>query len=195
MSRSKTVIGVDIDNVLCDTDSVIRQVIRERFGVHSTRRQITSWYYSECLPITRDQEIEIFGLFNDYYGSTARPIRGAASALMTLSRSASIWILTVRPDESSRLTRDWLNREGMTYDQLIHAEDKLAYAGQVRLLIDDRLETALAFAARAIPVILFDRPWNANGEAHPFVHRVRSWKEALSRIPSLLQPMRAERHG
>ncbi len=176
------VIGVDIDNVLSDTDQTIREIIREKFGVESTTEQITSWNYSDSLPISREQERIALNLFHEQYCKFATPISGAASGLRHLYNSYTIWLITSRDSRSELLTKDWLHCNQMFYHKLFFAKDKVNFNKNIDLIIEDNWETASIFAEIGIPAILFQKPWNENGLTHPLISRVDTWGDVVSLV-------------
>ena len=181
MDLQKNIIGVDIDNVLSDTDFVIRSLIAQKHGVESKKEQITRWYYSESLPITLEQELSVLKLFHSTDCLNAPILPFAAEALMLLSAKYSIWLITGRPEETNSLTKQWLERHKITYDRLIHSSNKTDYIGRFQFLIEDNGETAIACAKKNVPVILFHNPWNDKHE-HPLIIRVTNWYHALAVI-------------
>lgn len=57
------------------------------------------------------------------------------------------------------------------------AEERVMMPGD--LLIDDKFETALAWAKTGRPCILFDQPWNRDYEPVPHVQRFKSYSDIL----------------
>jgi len=175
------VIGIDIDNVLSDSDSEIRKIIDEEYGIKSTKQQITHWNYSESLPITIAQERKVLHLFHTKYCIFAPPIPFATEALIKLSNSYSIWLITCRPIQANSLTKQWLEKHNIIYDHLLYNCNKSEYKEILDFLIEDNGETAIDFAVKGTPVILFDQPWNT-AYFHNNIFRVNSWRQALQII-------------
>jgi uncharacterized HAD superfamily protein len=65
---------------------------------------------------------------------------------------------------------------------------------QLDVFIEDELAVATAVGETAIPVLLFDRPWN-QGVLPGNLRRVRSWTEALIQIAHLKGGKGKERTG
>jgi uncharacterized HAD superfamily protein len=160
ISMVKNFIGIDIDNVLSDSDYVIRKLIEQEFGIKSKRKQITRWNYHESLPITLDQEKKVFELFHNRYCLLAPTIPYAAKSLRIISETYSIWLITCRPIETISLTKQWLSKHKIVYDNLVYSCNKSDYFEKFEFMIEDNGEIAIAFADNGVPVILFNNPWN-----------------------------------
>lgn len=182
---TRNIIGVDIDNVLSDTDFIIRQLIKQQYEIESTREQITDWMYSKSLQITLEQEYLIFDLFHNYYSLDAPTIPFAEESLKKLSSENLIWLITARPENTTVATKQWLHQHNIPYHKLIHSHNKISYSHNLKLFIEDRGETALEFANNNVPVILFSKPWNIKYN-HPMIFRVFNWQEALGIIETFI---------
>ena len=177
-------IGVDIDNVIAATDKKIRQLIKEYFGIDSTQSDITNWHYSLSLPMTPQDEQFIFDQFHDQACLDVRVLPGARQSLNELARLFQIYLITNRPPTSKAITRSWLHKKRLPYDQVFFLQDKSILAHQLYFVVEDRLETALSFINLGVPVFLFDYPWNRAPE-QPNLHRVNSWSAVLSNLSRL----------
>ena len=49
-------------------------------------------------------------------------------------------------------------------------------------MVDDSLEHALDCSENGIKVLLFNQPWNQNGELPKSITRVYNWKEVLDNL-------------
>lgn len=172
-------IGVDLDNVIAQTDKTIRKLIRSRYGIESSQAQIVTWNYHESLPITPEQEREIFADFHAHHLTDPEVVEGARIGMEELHLRGSIWIVTHRPLLSRRDTREWLADHEIVYDELIFVEDKSTLADRFSFLVDDNGNTAIAVAASGTPVFLLDYPWNRFVCDVPHLKRVLSWEEIL----------------
>jgi uncharacterized protein len=177
----KNIIGVDIDNVLSDTDLVIRELIEQEYGIKASREHITSWDYFNSIQITIEQEDFIFDLFYDKYCLQTPAIELASESLTILSTDYLIWLVTSRPTKTDLLTKQWLIQHNINYDKLIYSNSKVDYLDTIKLLIDDNGETAIEYATKGVPVILFNYPWNTEYR-NPLIFRVDNWHQALDII-------------
>ena len=180
-------IAVDIDNVLADTDDVVRRLIRDLFEVHSTRDDIITWEYSSSLPITAEQERKVFNILHREHLSEISVVPGAPAGLSHLRTLAPIWIITARPESSRSATEEWLTTFGFEYDTLLFSASKPDVAVPVIFYIDDNPETANQLNARSKRIFLMDRPWNREIPDSDRLTRVYSWLEIQRHADGLLQ--------
>jgi len=173
-------IGIDIDNVLCDTDDILRELIKQEYGIEVAQSEIVHWNYSDSVNISPKQEKRLLDLFHKRYCAYVEAIPGAREALEILSKSYSIWLLTGRSKVSDSLTREWLRKNNILFNVLIYSDAKYKYSDQLSILMEDNWATAKLFADRGVPAILFEKPWNLGFPAHLNVIRVLDWNEALS---------------
>ncbi len=186
---SRTV-AVDIDNVIADTDPVIRKVIRRICGVSLSREDIVQFAYSEALVakgLDRSEakriEEESLWVFHDRACAEATPMDGAVEALNALSKAGlSIIVATCRLPSCERLTRQWLREAGVPYDDLLFVEDKAERCSNWAVLVEDAAHHALAVAQRGVPTCLLDHPWNRSLDPHPLILRAHNWQQAVDLI-------------
>jgi 5'(3')-deoxyribonucleotidase len=171
------VIGVDLDNVIGDTDEVVRRIIRDLLGVDAGRDEIVTWRYSSSLPITQEQEKQVFDVLHSKYLMAIPSLPGATTVLRHLSGFAPIWIITARPESSRVDTEHWLTSIGLKYDALLFTSTKLDIGVPVLFFIDDNPETAGKLLALSNRVFLMDRPWNRGILETPLLTRVFSWPD------------------
>lgn len=171
-------IAVDIDNVISDTDSLIRKLIEVKLNKKVSSAQITKWSYSEAISITPTQEKEIFELFHQRFCKYVKVIPGALQGIKKLTQSYNVSLVTARPPASANLTLGWLARQGLAGLNVFHVKNKVDIASSWAFILEDNQETTRTFVEKGIPVVLFDRPWNSNYE-NDLVFRVSSWDNAL----------------
>jgi uncharacterized HAD superfamily protein len=174
-------IALDIDNVIADTDQIIRKLIKSELGINATARQITYWSYSKAIPISPDQEKHIFDLFHQRYCGEVSVLPNAVSSIERLASYFSIWLITSRPVESDQITQEWLKKKRINYTKLIFSKHKALMSENFLFVAEDSGETAVSFAQIGVPVYLFDKPWN--GIYHdPLIIRVKNWEDAMKKI-------------
>ena len=177
----KPILGVDIDNVLAESDVRPRAMIREMFGIRLEERQMTQYEYM-AYGVTEEQLIQVFRVFNVEACRTLKVVPGAKAAMQQLARRYEIALVTSRNPESKESTEYWLKAKGLPYDQLHFNDDKHALGIPYHAFIEDRHEHAHLIAETGAAVYLLTRPWNAHPLAHPNVRRVHSWGEILDHL-------------
>jgi uncharacterized HAD superfamily protein len=181
MGRKKPILGVDIDNVLAQSDACLREAIRQRFLIGLEEKDITEYDYS-AYGITQAQLTEVFGAFNTDLCRTLKVIPGAKAALRLLATRFEIALVTSRNPVSKAGTEYWLRRKGLPYDQLHFNDEKHALGIPYQAFIEDRHEHAHRIAETGAQVFLLTRPWNSRPLSHPNVIRVQTWREILTHL-------------
>jgi uncharacterized HAD superfamily protein len=163
-------IGIDIDDVLADSLPHYTRAFNQRFGLQIDLSD-AAWRIFDRFPRISHQEADDFfsELIEAGFFSSRPLLPGAKEAVESLAKEGHrLFIITGRAPQDEAVTKGWLARVGLL--SRFDAEDELA--------------VATAVAETAIPVLLFDRPWN-QGVLPGNVRRVRSWTEALIRIADL----------
>ncbi len=181
VSKAKRILGVDIDNVLAESDACLRTMIRQRFQIALDEKDITQYDYG-AYGVTEEQLVEVFNLFNTDTCRTLKLIAGAKAALSRLTARYEIALVTSRNPASKESTEYWLKKKSLPYDQLHFNDEKHALGIPYYAFVEDRHEHAHRIASTGATVYLMTRPWNAMPLAHPNVHRVTSWKEILRHL-------------
>jgi uncharacterized HAD superfamily protein len=179
--RGRPILGVDIDNVLAQSDACLRAMFQELYGIMLDEHQMTQYDYM-TYGVTEEQLVRVFQLFNTEVCRTLKVVPGAKAALVRLARRYEIALVTSRDPESKASTEYWLRAKGLPYDQLHFNDDKHALGIAYHAFIEDRHEHAHRLAGTGTPVYLLTRPWNAAPLAHPNVRRVNSWGEILNHL-------------
>ena len=177
----KPILGVDIDNVLAQSDACLRAMIRQMFGIMLEEEEVTQYDYMNY-GVTEAQLVEVFQIFNAETCRTLKVVPGARAGLSKLARRYEIALVTSRNPASKAGTEYWLKTKGLPYDQLHFNDDKHALGISYHAFIEDRHEHAHRIAETGATVYLLTRPWNADPLAHPNVRRVHSWDEILDHL-------------
>src|SRR3989442_793724 len=177
----KPILGVDIDNVLAQSDACLRGMIRRQFRIDLDEQDIIQYDYS-AYGLTEIQLSEMFQSFNTEHCRTLKVIPGAKAALTLLAPRFEIVLVTSRNPASKEGTEYWLRRKGLRYDQLHFNDEKHALGIPYQAFVEDRHEHAHQIAATGATVFLMTRPWNAQPLAHPNVQRVATWREILTHL-------------
>jgi len=177
----KPILGVDIDNVLADSDVRIRAMIRDMCGIEITADQMTRYAY-EAHGVSWAQLGDVFQVFNAETCRTLDLVPGAKTAMQQLAGRYEIALVTSRNQESQAGTEYWLQTNGLPYDQLHFNDEKHMLGIRYNAFIEDRHEHAHRIAGTGASVYLLKRPWNTDPLAHPNVRRVDSWDEILTHL-------------
>ncbi len=189
-------IGIDLDDVLADSLPHYVQALNRRFGLTIDLVE-AAWRIFDRFPQIPRREAHTFfsELIEEGFFSSRPLLPGAREAVESLAEEGHrLFIVTGRAARDAATTREWLEQVGLLrhFNAVVHNGMELVSrykAGaatrlQLDLFIEDELEVATAVAETAIPVLLFDRPWN-QGALPDTMQRVRSWNEVLTRIGAL----------
>ncbi len=189
-------IGIDLDDVLADSLPHYVRALNRRFDLTIDLAE-AAWRIFDRFPhIPRREAHSFFSkLIEDGFFSSRPLLPGAKEAVESLAEEGHLlFIVTGRAMRDAATTREWLEQAGLLrfFGAVVHngIEPVSRYKSiaatrlQLDLFIEDELEVAVAVAEMAIPVLLFDRPWN-RGALSENMQRVRSWPEVISRIGAL----------
>lgn len=189
-------IGIDLDDVLADSLPYFTQAFNRRFGL-DIQLGDAAWRIADRFPHIPRQEADDFftKLIADGFFSSRPLFPGAKEAVEALTEDGHrLYIITGRSPQEEPITRRWLAHVGMashfeavlhrTREPVGHHKSSAASELQLDLFIEDEPVVARAVSEAAIPVLLFDRPWNQD-PLPDNIRRVRSWHEALTQIADL----------
>ncbi len=183
------VIGIDIDNTITHTTETIMHYARifgEQRGLNTTPDP--RYYYLEDTLGWDKAVAEEF--LSHYLGCIYRdmlPKEQAVEVIQELKREHEIILITSRNrqyPEVEKITREWLDQNGIAYDRLIlnatgnmHYFSKLVVCQQNRvdLMIEDHHDLVSEICGH-IPVIMFDYPYNRHVNANNVI-RVEHWNQ------------------
>lgn len=177
MDQKKLVLGVDLDNVLCLTDPLLRRLIQRLFGVTLKQSEITEFDYWRC-GITKHQNDIVLDRFHKRQCLRVGPVEGAIESLRVLAGLYEIYVVTSRPVSTKALTAEWLRTHEVGFRDVIYSQCKHDAPMGFDVFIEDHRETAYSMASGDIRSLLLDYPWNQpNPVDPPNLIRVKDWGE------------------
>lgn len=186
---------VDIDNVVAQTDVVMRDVICEytKGKVKYRRADIVEFDYHRCKDqshksISRTQWKEIHSLFSKPSNLwRIKPFQGVQACLERLLPRFSIHFATSRLPEARRTTVEWLQEHGFPAHDLhfiSHGEKHVAL-GDFAAAVEDHYQQAADFADLGIAAYLMRAPWNKNKPKCDHLQWVNDWDQLTDRLMRL----------
>ena len=184
---------VDIDNVVAQTDVVMRQVIREVTNgrVNLSYADISRFNYWECKDqdgngISREEWKAVHEAFSQPERLLAlEPIEGVQQCLREISQCYSIHFATSRLPIARKATVQWLERAGLPKHDLHflqHGEKHLSL-GAFFASVEDDLAQAEAFAATGIKMsIVLAHPWNECVAQRRNLRRMSGWSQVADEL-------------
>jgi 5'(3')-deoxyribonucleotidase len=195
----RKVIGLDFDDVLLHCFKDLVRFNNDRYGTKHELHEFTSYQPTELWGCDYTEVMRRVKEFHESdYARKLQPIEGAVEAVTKLATDYDLVIVTMRPPETESFSRELLKQfpdvfkhihflgswEG-TYGKKNKAD--ICKEAGAALFVDDGLYNAETLSKAGIPVLLFDAPWNQTDTLPDLVTRVRSWEEALEKIPLLIQ--------
>ena len=187
-SRERPRICIDIDNVVAQTDEVMRAVIRKitKERVVLEYKHITTFNYWECHDdngnaITRDEWKEVHDRFSESeWLNRIQPVADVQESLRRLSEKYILHFATSRLAKARRTTIEWLEQNGFPDHDihfLKHGEKHISL-GAFDVSVEDDPTQALAFAAAGFGLnFVIEHPWNAGIADAGNLRRVAGWRE------------------
>jgi uncharacterized HAD superfamily protein len=121
------------------------------------------------------------------------PVPGAGEMMARwIEAGHRVDIVTGRPPVARESSLAWLDRQKIPFSEFIMVDkynrtgdDHPGVISRTKLMacpydlaVEDSLETALFLAKHmAVPVLLYDRPWNARPSKLPGITRIISWQD------------------
>ena len=182
----KKILCVDIDNVIAQTDEVMRSVIKSytKGRVDLRYADIIDYDYCNCEDlhnnqISKEEWHQIHRIFSSEENILRiQPFPRIQGVLSKLSSVFTLHIVTSRLSEARGPTLLWLKNHNFP-DHHIHFvghREKHNLFYQIDAVIEDDYEQALLFARdRNIPSYLIKHPWNTTGKPHKLITWIENW--------------------
>ncbi len=176
---------VDIDNVIAQSDFIMREVIRQftKGRVNYSYTDIIEFEYCHCrdangCAITNEEWLEIHEIFSqpDHLLSIL-PMECVQEHLAHLSTRFDIHIATTRLPQARQSTIRWLELHRIPAQNLHFLKSGKKHVALAKFAgaVEDHYEQAVAFAKSGTPCYLMRHPWNNRKPEHSDVHWVDDW--------------------
>jgi hypothetical protein len=199
MPHQRSKLCVDIDNVLGQTDEVMRGIIRVATngkalpgGVDYCYEDIKEFEYNLCKDrsgnsVSKEVWEAVHRIFQDPnsgYVDLIQPTAGALQALIALRERWDIWMVTARHDDGLRKAIAWVERHFPGFSSNVHSSygRKKWEVASFTAAVDDHLETSLGFADNGVRSFVYDHPWNRKAANDRRLTVVKSWSQLIIAI-------------
>ncbi|HET9722026.1 MAG TPA: hypothetical protein VFP32_03285 [Candidatus Saccharimonadales bacterium] len=193
MKRSKSIIAVDIDDVLVPHAESLINWYNQKYG---TKLTLAHNHSKDPKPWGTKTVEEAIKRVHEYIHSAAlfkaKPMRESINVLKELSQTYELAIITGRDTIIEEETRRWLARyypelfKSTHFTAIYNLEGKarskadVCSQAEAAYLIDDSLDQAIEVSKRGVMVLLFgDYPWNQAKRLPKGITRVKNWQEVL----------------
>jgi hypothetical protein len=180
---SRAPVMIDIDNVLCCTDAVLRRLIKAytdgRVSLdYDDIRKFNYWENDSKhgSRLTRAEWGAVHRLFGESELDGLEVLEGAKKAVAALSLEFDIEFVTSRGELGREATERWLGRHGFSGHLRFaeHGKKHLNGRPYVAAIEDDR-DQALLFLDRGVRSYLLAHPWNDGARVASLI-RLSSWE-------------------
>jgi len=187
---------IDIDNVIAQTDRVMRKVIAEHTNgrVQLEYSDIVDYDYYKCADrndnkITPAEWRAIHLLFSEKRNLwQVEPTSGAVQGLQRLAEKAVLHFATARLPKARAVTIEWLaDYEFPKHDlHFLQHGEKHSSLRPFRAAVEDHYDQAKSFATLGdTPCFLLRHPWNHGQPAVHNVFPVEDWVQLTDRLLEL----------
>ncbi len=197
MRNVKPAICVDIDNVIAQTDSVIRRIISETTNerVHLFYDDVVEFDYWKCkdktgASISKAEWGIVHELFSKpEYLLAIEPVPSARERLAELAEHCSIHIATSRLGGTQNTTASWLKSNGFPHSALhtVKHREKHLLEHEYCLAIEDDYEQAALFARSGTPAWLLEHPWNRGRPGQGDISWAVNWDDLARAVLDLVK--------
>jgi hypothetical protein len=154
---------MDVDGVLLDLFPPVRKYVKQHFGVHIDREQITSWDWDYCLgiPLVTDE------FWKFVWTSTLYAHTGARDFIWTLKDKGYRVVAVSQRSTEEAIAHAKKEFPTWEFDNWVLADNfeqklKFAYAMDAKWSLEDNPKTASLLGRKKddLKSYLLDRPWN-----------------------------------
>jgi 5'(3')-deoxyribonucleotidase len=181
------VVGVDVDGVLGEQVPPVLERLKRKKNLNFTKEEITEWDL-QVNGTNISKEIEE-ALLDPNFVKEMPLVQGATDALKQVYKKYHVVIVTSRPLETEKETKDWLKMH-FKYHEFINTREMGKNITGINVLIDDNLQNIEAFASSGGFGLLFSQPWNQKIESNTLkdfiqtgkVIRCENWNDVLKAL-------------
>lgn len=184
-------IAIDVDDVMMDFTSYVLKCIQREYGRSFGIEEITDW---DDNPLKHSRMFRNGGTWwdwlrsRDWLWARVPAVEGAIGGVQQLRDAGHfIELLTTKPEWAEWTVWAWLGkwRPAQHRVTIVPQDGKKHECSDALILVDDALHNVVPWAATGRTALLFDRPWNRDGQRNPRVWRVHHWGEIVCRVEEL----------
>ena len=193
--KKKNKIAVDIDDVLANFQIHFLEFYNKRNGTNFKLKDMFSYDYEKVFKTSKEESREQLNAFyNSQDFSKITPIEGAKESIFELGKKNNLYVITSRPDSTSKETVRWLNEHFPNIFLKVHfinqhqenipkkSKSEICLKNGYSIIIEDAPKYANECAEKNINVFLLTRPWNLKEKMNPNIKRVKNWQEVLKNL-------------
>lgn len=186
-------IGIDIDNTITDTVTLLKEYCR-KYNEEVVKRDLQmnekGYITSNLYEWTKEEEQGFFETYLDELRQNVELKPYAKEVINQLKQEHEIYIVTARNRRTRKNPKDesveYLDKKGILYDELVaECEDKLAYCleHKIDVMIDDAPDI-IQTVAKKLPVIALKGIMNEDCKEENLI-KVEEWNEVYEVIKKM----------
>ncbi len=181
-------IGIDVDDVLCQTGKSFIKYHNEKYGTELGEDQ---FYNRDLLSVYGETREEATRRVLDYLCkniSRLEVVSGAKEGVERLKKNHELVIVTGRRNDMLTKTKEWIeNNFQDTFSEIIATnlhfvnggvdKGEICQEAGIDLIVDDYQGYIIECHRAGIPAILFEQPWSKSFKIPGDCWRAKNWKE------------------
>ena len=178
-------IAFDIDGCINDYLKHLTELLIKEYNIENVNQN--TYNILEQIGISTLEEQKAFYKKHQSYFESKKPRKDSVEIINLLKEENDIFIITARNYDESIWTQNWLNKNGIKYDELlINTENKIGACKwkKIDVIVEDNPYNAVCLAEEGIKVLLFDNPYNQN-IVHKNIKRCYSWNQIFENIKEM----------
>ncbi|MFA4960680.1 MAG: DNA polymerase II large subunit [Candidatus Pacearchaeota archaeon] len=186
-------IGVDVDDVLCDTMRLFLKFIMGEKGINKNFDDVKSYNLKKNFGFELEESNMLYKKMLDEFQIDL--ISGAADSVKKLHENHDIIFITSRQLIHKEKTESFLKTYFIDNPIVYFSSDYNSDQGRnkeeicrelgIGVIIEDNDEHSLRYAQNGICVLLLDKPWNKN-IFHENIVRCNGWEEVLNQVEKIV---------
>lgn len=192
MHEGKEIVALDLDSVLCDTESMVLKLLRNKFGLCLTVDDFIGYELEKNPHVTEEMSKSIVKAVSTGELFEDAPVMDYAEhAINKLHNNGFIvYIITKRPSYLEHMTKEWLKQKSLKCDKLylvhsINQKGAIIEACGIKAFVEDRFDTLMLVLNRCghleYGLYCIDYQWN-NKFYHEQIVKVEHVADAVDRI-------------
>lgn len=182
------IIGFDIDDTISDSIGLHVPLMNKHFN-RDMKVEDVDGRFCDVYGIDQPLIDEFFRNAGTSIFAQLKPLPKSVEVVNNLyEQGHTIYLITARPENAYETTKEWLNKYGIKYHELIHDGQKseLAKKLNIDLFVDDYPKVVEAMKEVGIQTIFMDIPKNRGNKTSEGILRAKNWDEVYSFINQIL---------
>ncbi len=187
--NAKPSVGVDIDGCLAHSLPAFVKYCNQVSGQDHKPEAVALPELEKVYGWDEDEYLQFYRRYGERIHAEAVPAEGAAEALESMRENYRIHVVTARLQRWEQVTREWLQRHGMTHDRLhftdLKTKEDVCAAHDIGVLVEDSPRHLKPVHEEGTAVVIFDNPYNRHVDLRNS-RRVEKWSQVPQAVRELI---------